>query len=100
MKQVVLNLSTRRHGDKKTYTRDLAKPKSASIHLPARSFEPHDELNVSKPGSIALVSSYKVLLIVNMDGMPTKNILSEARKHYAVFNFTSKDIVPQKLEDT
>lgn len=57
MKQVVLNLSTRRHGDKKTYTRDLAKPKSASVHLPARSFEPHDELNVSKPGSIALTRS-------------------------------------------
>ena len=70
MKQVVLNLSTRRQGDKKTYTRDLAKPKSASIHLPARSFEPHDELNVSKPGSIALVCSVRT---------SPKNILSQAK---------------------
>ncbi|KAJ8297810.1 hypothetical protein KUTeg_024341, partial [Tegillarca granosa] len=54
MKQVVLNLSTRRHGDKKTQARDLAKPKSASVHVPHNTFEPHDDPNVLKPGSISL----------------------------------------------
>lgn len=56
MKQVVLNLSTRRHGDKKTNMRDLAKPKSASVHVPSRSFETYDDPNVSKPGSISVVA--------------------------------------------
>ena len=55
MKQVVLNLSTRRQGDKKPFSRDVGKPKSASVHLPASSFDHHDDFNVSKPGSIALV---------------------------------------------
>ncbi|XP_060607865.1 progesterone-induced-blocking factor 1-like [Ruditapes philippinarum] len=57
MKQVVLNLSTRRHGEKKTSMRDHAKPKSASIHIPHGSFETYDEPNVSKPGSISLTRS-------------------------------------------
>lgn len=55
MKQVVLNLSTRRHGDKKTHMRDHAKPKSASVHVTHSSFESYDEPNVSKPGSISMV---------------------------------------------
>lgn len=57
MKQVVLSLSTRRHGDKKTNQRDLAKPKSASVHVPNRSFETYDDPNVSKPGSISMTRS-------------------------------------------
>ena len=58
MKQVVLNLSTRRQGNKKPFSRDVGKPKSASVHLPASSFDHHDDFNVSKPGSIALVRSF------------------------------------------
>ncbi|KAL4235445.1 Progesterone-induced-blocking factor 1 [Mactra antiquata] len=57
MKQVVLNLSTRRHGETKTAMRDLSKPKSASIHVPNRSFETYDDPNVLKPGSISLSKS-------------------------------------------
>ena len=59
MKQVVMNLSTRKYGEKKTQSRDLARPKSPkslSIHLPAHDFETYDEPNVVKPGSISLVS--------------------------------------------
>lgn len=57
MKQVVMNLSTRKYGEKKTQSRDLARPKSPkslSIHLPAHDFETYDEPNVVKPGSISL----------------------------------------------
>ena len=54
MKQVVLGMSTRAHGSKKSSPR--AKPKSASLHAHNKSFESYDEPNVSKPGSISLVS--------------------------------------------
>lgn len=58
MKQVVLSMSTRTHGEKKTQMRDHAKPKSASLHVPNRSFETYDDPNVSKPGSISLVKDF------------------------------------------
>lgn len=56
MKQVVLSMSTRSHGTKKTQAREHLKPKSASVHIPNASFETYDDPNVSKPGSISLVS--------------------------------------------
>ncbi|VDI63543.1 Hypothetical predicted protein, partial [Mytilus galloprovincialis] len=57
MKQVVMNLSTRKYGEKKTQSRDLARPKSPkslAIHLPSHDFETYDEPNIVKPGSISL----------------------------------------------
>ncbi|CAC5423073.1 PIBF1 [Mytilus coruscus] len=57
MKQVVMNLSTRKYGEKKTQSRDLARPKSPkslAIHLPSHDFETYDEPNMVKPGSISL----------------------------------------------
>ncbi|KAK3597678.1 hypothetical protein CHS0354_040054 [Potamilus streckersoni] len=58
MKQVVLNLSTRHHGGTKNQSHDLSKPKSTSLHFPHKpSFEPHDDPNLFKPGSISLTKS-------------------------------------------
>ncbi|WAR11534.1 PIBF1-like protein [Mya arenaria] len=51
MKQVVLSMSTRVPGEKKAQHREHLKPKSASMHVPNRSFETYDEPNISKPGS-------------------------------------------------
>ncbi|XP_052815474.1 progesterone-induced-blocking factor 1-like [Mya arenaria] len=57
MKQVVLSMSTRVPGEKKAQHREHLKPKSASMHVPNRSFETYDEPNISKPGSISLTRS-------------------------------------------
>ncbi|XP_061163800.1 progesterone-induced-blocking factor 1-like isoform X2 [Saccostrea echinata] len=56
MKQVVMNLSNRQYGEKKTKSRDLARPKSPSLHKPFGSFEPHDEPEVVKPGFITVTN--------------------------------------------
>ncbi|XP_067663556.1 progesterone-induced-blocking factor 1-like [Haliotis asinina] len=50
MKQVVMNLSTRRHGDKKQHSREPVKPKSMSYN----SFDMTDDPNIDRPGSISL----------------------------------------------
>lgn len=56
MKQVVMNLSKHQSGYKKTFTapRDMAKPKTSTVHAPHNTFEPQDDPNVLKPGSISL----------------------------------------------
>ena len=56
MKQVVMNLSNRQYGEKKTKSRDLARPKSPPTHKTFGSFEPHDEPEIVKPGFITVVS--------------------------------------------
>lgn len=56
MKQVVMNLSNRQYGEKKTKSNDLARPKSPSLYKPFGSFEPHNEPEVVKPGFITVVS--------------------------------------------
>ncbi|XP_062569108.1 progesterone-induced-blocking factor 1-like [Saccostrea cucullata] len=56
MKQVVMNLSNRQYGEKKTKSRDLARPKSPSSHKPFGSFELHDEPEVVKPGFITVTN--------------------------------------------
>ena len=72
MKQVVMNLSNRQYGEKKTKSRDLARPKSPPTHKTFGSFEPHDEPEIVKPGFITVVSiisfiqqgSLKAILLV------------------------------------
>ncbi|XP_052675379.1 progesterone-induced-blocking factor 1-like [Crassostrea angulata] len=56
MKQVVMNLSNRQYGEKKTKSRDLARPKSPSTHKTFGSFEPHDEPEIVKPGFITVTN--------------------------------------------
>ncbi|KAK3100601.1 hypothetical protein FSP39_022354 [Pinctada imbricata] len=56
MKQVVMNLSTRQHGDKKSKHIDTAKPKHAPIHIPFAGMDLHDEPNVLKPGMISVTN--------------------------------------------
>ncbi|XP_048243821.1 progesterone-induced-blocking factor 1-like [Haliotis rufescens] len=50
MKQVVMNLSTRRHCDKKPHAREPVKPKSMSYN----SFDMTDDPNIDRPGSISM----------------------------------------------
>lgn len=56
MKQVVMNLSTHQSTTKKIppASRDLAKPRSSTVHAPHNTFEPQDDPNILKPGSISL----------------------------------------------
>ncbi|XP_033743341.1 progesterone-induced-blocking factor 1-like [Pecten maximus] len=56
MKQVVMNLSKHQSGTKKpsVVPRDTAKPKPSTVFAPHNMFEPQDDPNILKPGSISL----------------------------------------------
>ena len=74
MKQVVMNLSTRRHGDKKPG--EVSKPKSVPIHVPFGGMDLHDDPNVVKPGSISVVRCNNIIFFFDQKGAAVAEWLS------------------------